>query len=257
MMKKWWWKALINHTGERYGKLTIIGCEKINGMIKQKCLCDCGNIAYVRYSRLTSGHKKSCGCLRHKYNIENKRLFNCWYGMKGRCDSSNRKDSKYYHDKGISYCDEWRIYENFQKWALENGYSDELTLDRINGDLPYCPENCRWITIEEQQRNKSNCIYFTHNGETKTISEWAREFGINRSTLYDRIYKLGYSFEEAIFKSRGSQKSNVYIKYKEKLYTQAEFARLVKCTPTWVSTLRRRGLSGEEIMERMKNHDRN
>lgn len=187
-----------NHSGERYGRLTVLGSEKVNGRIKQKCLCDCGKVTYVALYRLRNGHTKSCGCGKIKYKIVNRRIYECWWNMKSRCDSANRKDSEYYHDKGISYCEEWNVYENFQTWALENGYDDNLTLDRVNGSLPYCPKNCRWITIAEQQRNRSNCLYFTHNGETKTLTEWARIYGINRTTLHDRIYKLGYSFEDAI-----------------------------------------------------------
>lgn len=241
---------MINHSGERYGRLTIIGSENIGGRTKQKCLCDCGNVTYVQLCKLRSGHTKSCGCLKVKYRIENRRIFNCWCGMKERCDSSGRKDSKYYHEKGITYCDEWKMYENFQEWALQNGYNDNLTLDRIDGNLPYCPENCRWITIEEQQRNRSCCLYFTHDGKTKTLSEWAREFGINRTTLHDRIFKLGYSFEEAILKKRGTQKTNVFIEYNGKIYTQTEFANLANCTPQWIFELKKRGLNAEQILEK-------
>lgn len=183
-----------------------------------------------------------------KYNILNKRLFQCWWNMKSRCDKDSRKDSKYYHDKGITYCKEWNVYENFQEWALSNGYEDTLTLDRINGNLPYSPDNCRWITLAEQQRNRSNCLLFYFNGETKTLSEWARIYGINRSTLHDRIFKLGYSFEEAIKKKYGEQKSNVFVFYKGQKYTQAEFARFANCTPQWICILMKKGLSPEEII---------
>ncbi len=191
-----------NHIGEKYGRLLIVGAERVAKRIKQKCLCECGNIRYVPFDKLKSGHTKSCGCGKIKYKIFNQRIFQCWWNMKARCNSDNRKDSEYYHDKGITYCKEWELYENFQTWAIENGYEDNLTLDRMDGSLPYCPENCRWITIAEQQRNRSNCLYFTYNNETKTLTEWARIFEINRTTLHDRIFKSGYSFEEAI-KTKG------------------------------------------------------
>ena len=187
-----------NHSGERYGRLTVIGQEKSRNRIKQICRCDCGRISLVPLYKLRNGYTKSCGCGKKKYQIVNRRIFQCWCNMKNRCDSADRKDSEYYHNKGIGYCEEWNVYENFQSWALENGYADNLTLDRIDSLLPYCPDNCRWITIAEQQRNRSNCLYFTHDGETKTLAEWARQFGINRSTLHDRIFRFGYSFEEAI-----------------------------------------------------------
>lgn len=190
---------------------------------------------------------------KRKYNIINRRIYVCWWNMKSRCDCCGRRDSKYYHDKGITYCDDWELYENFQEWAIKNGYNDNLTLDRINNSLPYCPENCRWVTMDEQQKNKSNCLYFTYNNEVKTLSEWARYFGVNRTTLHDRIFKLGYSFEDAIAKPLGSQKASIYIEYKGKKYTQSEFSRLIGCTVQWVSTLRKRGYNAEQIIEKVKN----
>lgn len=246
-----------SHIGEKYGRLHIIGEEKANGRTLQKCLCECGKIRYVPYFKLKSGHTKSCGCLKNKYHIKNRRIYVAWWNMKSRCDSSKRKDSKYYHDKGILYCEEWKDYHAFQDWALENGYSDDLTLDRINGNLEYCPENCRWISLEDQQRNRSNCIYFTHNGETKTLAEWSRIFGINRSTLHDRIYLLGYSFEEAISKQMGYQKSNVFVEYEGKKYTLAEFSRFLKCTIQWVWKMNKDGLTGEEMFEKTEKLRRN
>jgi hypothetical protein len=170
--------------------------------------------------------------------------------MKARCDSADRKDSEYYHDKGVGYCEEWAIFENFQSWAISNGYADNLTLDRIDGNLSYSPENCRWITIAEQQRNKSNNSNYEYKGVTKTLSEWAREFGIPRETLRSRIVKLGYPFEEAISKPYGTQKSNVFIEYKGKKYTQVEFAKIANCTPQWICQLSKRGYSAEEIMRK-------
>lgn len=185
-----------------------------------------------------------------RYHILNRRIYNCWWGMKERCDSSTRKDSRYYHDKGITYCKEWESYEAFQEWALENGYADNLTLDRIDGSLPYCPENCRWITIEEQQRNKSNNVIYEYKGVSKTLSEWAKEYGIPRETLRSRIVKLGYSFEQAITKPYGVLKTSTFITYNGQQYTQTEFADLANCTPQWVYQLRKRGLSAEQILEK-------
>lgn len=185
-----------------------------------------------------------------KYNILNRRIYECWWNMKNRCNSSSRRDSPYYHDKGISYCDAWEDYEVFQNWALENGYADNLTLDRIDVNLSYSPENCRWITLTEQQRNKSNNNNYEYKGAIKTLSEWAREFGIPRETLRSRIDKLGYSFEEAIAKPYRTQKSNVFIEYEGKKYTQAEFSRLANCTQQWIYQLLKRGYSAEEIMNK-------
>jgi hypothetical protein len=170
--------------------------------------------------------------------------------MKKRCNNPSNKDSKYYYDKGITYCEEWDHYENFQNWALNNGYSDNFTLDRIDGNLPYCPQNCRWITIEEQQRNRSNCLYFYYKGQTKTLSEWARIFNINRSTLHDRIFKFNYSFEEAIKNPIRRPRNSFLIEYNGEIFTQAKFADKLGVTPQCVSKLRKKGYSTNEIAQR-------
>ena len=183
-----------------------------------------------------------------KYAISNKRIFRAWQNMRRRCDNASRKDSKYYHGKGITYCDEWKVYENFETWALNNGYADELTLDRIDGNSSYSPNNCRWISLAEQQNNKSNNVWFEYAGERKTLTEWARIYNIPRETLRSRLLKSGYSFEDAILKPYGILKTSVFIEYQGKQYTQASFAKLANCTPQWVYQLRKRGLNAEEIL---------
>lgn len=115
------------------------------------------------------------------------RLYNIWCGMKRRCN--NPKDACYprYGAKGISVCNEWlHNFSAFEQWSLANGYSDTLTIDRIDNNGNYSPDNCRWITHDEQQRNRSNNVRVEHNGESKTISEWSRLLGISDKTLYKR-----------------------------------------------------------------------
>lgn len=176
---------------KKYGCLTPI--RYIAGHKKRRsawlCKCDCGNETIVTTDKILSGHTKSCGCLKMKYFILNRRIFRIWCNMQKRCTDKSRKDSKYYYGKGVKVCKEWEIYENFQSWALKNGYSDDLTLDRIDNNGNYEPSNCRWITIAEQQRNKCNCYYVTINGVKKTLSEWAREIGVHRETLRYRVEK--------------------------------------------------------------------
>lgn len=239
-----------NHNGEKYGRLTIIGKERRNGITTQKCLCDCGKITFVRYDRLKNGHTKSCGCLKKKHDIRNKRLYNCWHSMKARCNLPNRKDSKYYHDKGITYCTEWESFENFQDWALLNGYADNLTLDRVDGNKPYCPENCRWITIQEQQKNRSFCHYFTYNGETKILSEWAREFNIPWKTLSDRIFKFGYSFEEAL--SLKYPRNAILFVCDGETYSQKALAKKYGISATSIVRWRKKGYSADQIITLLK-----
>lgn len=185
-----------------------------------------------------------------KYDIKNRRIYDCWWNMRNRCDKGNRADSKYYHDKNITYCDDWKDYHAFQDWAINHGYSDNLTLDRIDSKKSYCPENCRWITIQQQQRNRSCCLYFTHDGETKTLSEWAKQYGINRTTLHDRIFKLGYSFEQAISTNgRMVAKTAILIVYNGEILNQSQFVKRFKTSHKRVNSLRSRGYTTEQIVD--------
>lgn len=123
-------------------------------------------------------------------------LYRSWYHMKSRCSNPNDKNYDIYGGRGITVCDEWRnSFETFRDWAFANGYADNLTIDRIDNDKGYSPENCRWISIAEQQRNKSNCIYIEAFGEKHTIAEWSRIKNIPAPTLYSRVQK-GIAGEE-------------------------------------------------------------
>lgn len=165
-------------TGQRFGLLTaknpIITTSSNRTRVKWICKCDCGNKIIVIASNLTSGHTKSCGCLNSKLTIKRnkiiaashhgsrERLYGVWHGMKARCNNPNNKRYSQYGGRGIKLCSEWNDdYSAFRTWALKNGYDPnapkgKCTIDRINNDLGYSPENCRWITNDEQQKNKRN-----------------------------------------------------------------------------------------------------
>lgn len=115
------------------------------------------------------------------------RLYHIWNGFRGRCLNPNNKDYKNYGGRGITICKEWNKSENFFKWALQNGYKDNLTLDRIDTNKSYSPNNCRWITSNEQQRNKRNNRILEFNGEKHCITEWSEITGINRGTIVSRL----------------------------------------------------------------------
>lgn len=125
------------------------------------------------------------------------RLYRIWANMISRCENPNKPDYKYYGAKGISVCDEWKCYENFQQWATNNGYLDNLTLDRKDGAKNYCPDNCRWITIKQQQNNKQNNHRLEFNGETHTIAEWAEILQIDRATIKDRL-RAGWDIKDSL-----------------------------------------------------------
>lgn len=120
--------------------------------------------------------------------------------MKSRCFNPNRKNYPRYGGRGITVCDEWLKFEPFYEWAMSNGYTDELSIDRIDNDGNYCPENCRWVGAKTQANNKTNSDIIELNGDRHTIAEWAEITGIGYATIYARIHIYNYSPERALSK---------------------------------------------------------
>lgn len=192
--------------GKRFGLLTVI--ERTNERVGKSCLfkckCDCGNETIVQRGHLISGATKSCGCLKGKnfrtHGDTGTRLHNVWRGILARCNNPNVRCYERYGGRGISVCKEWQDehgFENFKKWALENGYSDNLTIDRKNVNGNYEPPNCKWSTTKEQNNNTRRSVKLTYNGKEQTIAQWAEELGVSYSMLYARI-KKGWSTEKAL-----------------------------------------------------------
>ncbi len=127
---------------------------------------------------------------RTTHGMSKTRLYYLYRGMITRCYSVNQRTYQRYGAKGVTVCEEWRnSKEAFFEWALSHGYSDELTLDRIDNSKGYCPENCRWATPTEQANNRKSNHIITANGESHTIAEWARITGIKSSTIKSRLHK--------------------------------------------------------------------
>lgn len=124
--------------------------------------------------------------------------YQAWKTMKRRCENPNDPNYRNYGGKGIAVCEEWKDPLVFGKWASESGYEVGLTIDRIDNDGNYCPENCRWATHKEQANNRSTCVYYEFDGESHTLAEWAEIAGINRFTLWSRVNKQGWSIERAL-----------------------------------------------------------
>jgi hypothetical protein len=195
-------------TGQTFNRLTVIrlfGKNK-HGQFTWECKCACGSdkLVYPTSGGLNSGNSKSCGCLQKEaviqhnkdlstHNKTHTRLYNIWHGMKLRCSNKKSKDYKNYGGRGITVCDEWiNDFKVFYDWAINNGYSDDLSIDRTNVFGNYEPENCRWATNKVQFNNKRVNRYLTIDGVTKTVVEWAEEYNIGSKTL---LYRLNNKWE--------------------------------------------------------------
>lgn len=197
------------NVGDTIGRLTIKALVKYRdsvGCSRKGCIsvCECGNIiGPSRVFQFISGDLVSCGC--YSRDIHSKllaerntvhgdscrgnrsRLYTVWSGMIQRCRNTDRVDSKYYSLKGITVCDEWKSFTNFKEWALANGYRDDLTIDRKDSSIGYNPNNCRFISMKEQQLNKDNARIITYNGISDSIAGWSRRIGVSWATLDTRL----------------------------------------------------------------------
>lgn len=186
-------------TGKRFGRLVALEIKE-TGTRKTYwiCQCDCGNIKAVRSDSLQCGAIKSCGCMKleqdrvnleanHKHKMSHKRPYEIWQGMKRRCHTKSCSCYDRYGGRGITVCDEWRYdFSKFWEWAQNNGYSDELTIDRIDNDKGYSPDNCRWVDNRTQCNNRSSNIMITIGKATKSITEWCSIFGLKSKTVLAR-----------------------------------------------------------------------
>jgi len=202
----------IDLTGRRFGRLVVLyECdERKNGKVVWHCRCDCENEVNVRSGDLTSGHTTSCGCYNRERVVEANTthgmsrqektypVYVAWKSMFWRCENPNNKWYKDYGGRGITVCDEWRNPVVFIDWALANGWRKGLSIDRIDNNGNYKPDNCHWVTRKENNRNKRNNHLITFNGKTQPMSQWAEETGINYSVLRDRICQLRWSIERAL-----------------------------------------------------------
>lgn len=201
-------------TGQRFGKLVVLGrgedavSKSGRHRIRWECKCDCGKTITAYSENLKSGKTTSCGCYRAElvrgrsvtHGETRSKLYGVWSSIKSRCLNSNTAAYKDYGGRGISICDEWKnSFEVFRDWAYANGYKEGVSIDRIDNNGNYCPDNCRWVISVVQANNRRSNILITYNGETLTVTEWAEKLGKNPKTIFNRLYS-GWSAIEAITK---------------------------------------------------------
>ncbi len=186
--------------GQRFGRLTILQEEPVyvlpSGRRKRYflCRCDCGNEISIRLESLAQGKTISCGCYRSEkastHRLTHHPLYGVWRDMRSRCDGRNKRSFHNYGERGIKVCDEWKnSFESFYEWCINNGYRKGLTLDRIDVDDNYSPENCRFVTMKVQQNNKRNNLFYVIDGNKKTLTEWCNIYKINFNTVRKRLNK--------------------------------------------------------------------
>lgn len=193
-------------SGQRFERLCAIKKVVIDHSTYWECQCDCGNTVYVGTTKLLRGRQKSCGCYKRekeklpkKHGMSRKRIYNVYYDMLGRCKNPSFAGYKNYGGRGIKVCEEWNnSFVSFYKWAIENGYTDNLMIDRIDVDGNYEPSNCRFVPRKQQMNNKTNSHYMTYKGETHTMAEWSEITGIRYTTLKSRINRSHWSVEKAL-----------------------------------------------------------
>ena len=171
--------------GQRFGKWLVIAGPYHKGRhAGWLCRCECGAEAILGGACLRRGGSKQCrSCASKGHGLSRTIIYHRWESMMGRCYGDKRSFYKNYGGRGIKVCDEWHNPVAFVEWALANGYEENLSLDRIDNDGDYCPENCRWATLKQQARNKRTSRLIDIDGTIKTLSEWSEAAGLCRETI--------------------------------------------------------------------------
>ena len=202
--------SAIGLEGKKINHLTVI--ERVQDHVTKgrykkiayKCRCDCGNEKVIVAESLLTGNTIACGCMgsvglekRKTHNMSRTRNYRIWVSMRQRCNNPRNTYYKNYGERGIAVCDEWTKYEPFKEWSFSNGYADDLTLDRIDNEEGYSPDNCRWVSRSEQMRNTRNNHRIEWGGETHTMVEWAEITGLPVYVIRNRLI-YGWSIEDAL-----------------------------------------------------------
>ena len=250
-------------TGQRFGRLTVIKpMPKSQRRTYFECLCDCGNTKIVRSDSLTSGMVRSCGCMKkeqdrvnlvknHSHKMSGTRIYNEWLGMKARCYNKNAEDYDRYGGRGIKVCEEWRDnFQAFYDWAMSNGYSDDLTIDRIDNDGNYEPLNCRWADIHTQNRNRRSNVMVNYKGQRMCLKDAAEASGISYGTLSSR-YNRSWP-EDQLFKKYvpNSKRDSIIVELNGEKMTLTRAAKILGMSKGTLFRRYRKGLRGDDLFKK-------
>jgi hypothetical protein len=192
-------------TGKTFGSLLVVerSTNTKHGSARWLCECHCGVRSIVQANNLKSGNTTRCiqcqARARNTHGMSRTKIYQCWQDMWARCRNPNDTSYENYGGRGIKVCERWETFENFLA-DMGSTYTNGLELDRVDNDVDYKPENCRWVTHSQNNRNKRNNYLVTYEGETCTMAEWSDRLGIKRNTLEARIGRLGWSIDRAFTK---------------------------------------------------------
>lgn len=199
---------IIDLVGIQFGMLKVVEfMGRKNSHSWFRCECKCGGQTVTTSNNLRRFHTTSCGCYNEKmfrqcaikHGLSRHKLFRTWIDMRNRCYFINHNRFEHYGGKGIKVCDIWRDdFIEFYRWAIANGWKKGLSLDRKENNKGYQPDNCRWITVKEQNRNRTSNVHLTIDGVTKIIVEWSEISGNNYEKIRSRV-KRGWSHKEAVY----------------------------------------------------------
>lgn len=201
-------RVTVDLAGQKFGRLLILEFtpgKKYGNRGKWQCKCDCGKLTMVETAHLRNGHTKSCGCYYQDFVVKHKQsttaLYNIWSGIKGRCLNPNNTAYSNYGGRGITLCERW---VDFNMFASDMGARPKgMSVDRIDNDKGYSPENCRWASPKEQANNSRQNRLIEFKCERKTLTEWALIRKISKETLFYRL-KRGWSVEQTLFAPIGN-----------------------------------------------------
>lgn len=252
-------------TGESFGRLTVIGLSPRRSGRKSYwvCQCNCGNKIVVRSDILKAGATQSCGCIKkeqdkinltvnHSHKESRTRLYTTWLGMKQRCYDENTETYARYGSKGIKVCDDWiNDYPAFAEWARNNGYSDDLTIERIDVYSNYSPSNCTWISHSEQANNRRSTIWVEWDGKRQNLKQWSKELGISYGALNSRYNRDNLRPPE-LFKPLNKKYMPRELSWNGQTKNLADWAREYDLQPRTVQERYKRGIRPPELFEPVK-----